>query len=187
MSAVGQIGVVTEAAESQVAAMAPSERLIGEILVRAGRLTPEGVEKVLKLQHEQHLSFGDAAIKLRLLTSADIAIALARQYDHPALVHGQSRVSGEVIAAFAHFNPQLESLRALRAQLSLRWFDGDPLRTALAILSAEHGEGRSFIAANLAVMFSQFGKRTLLIDADLRKPRQHELFGLENQIGRAHV
>jgi receptor protein-tyrosine kinase len=137
----------------------------------------------MQLQHEQGLRFGDAAIRLGLLTSADVEMAIARQFDHPFLVRGESKVKDDVIAAYAPFGPEAEAMRALRAQLSLRWFDGDPLRTSLVVLSAERSEGRSFIAANLAVIFSQLGERTLLIDADLRHPRQHELFGLENRLG----
>ena len=137
----------------------------------------------MQLQHEEGLRFGDAAVKLGLLTAADIEKAVARQFDHPLLQRGESKVKEEVIAAYAPFTPEVDALRAMRAQLSLRWFDGDPLRTSLAVLSAERGEGRSFIAANLAVIFSQLGERTLLVDADLRNPRQHELFGLENRTG----
>ena len=50
-------------------------------------------------------------------------------------------------------------------------------------MSPGSGEGRSYITANLAVLFSQMGKRTLVIDADLRKPRQHRIFGLPGKIG----
>ena len=77
----------------------------------------------------------------------------------------------------------VEQLRALRSQLMLRWFDAEAQRKALAIVSPGNGEGRSFIAANLAIVFSQLGERTLLIDADLRTPRQHELFRLGNNAG----
>ena len=65
----------------------------------------------------------------------------------------------------------------------LRWFDAEAQRKALAIVSPGAGEGRSFIAANLAIVFSQLGENTLLIDADLRTPRQHELFKLRNNAG----
>ena len=51
------------------------------------------------------------------------------------------------------------------------------------MVSPGAGEGRSFIAANLAIVFSQQGQRTLLIDADLRKARQHALFGLGKSAG----
>src|SRR6185295_31397 len=53
----------------------------------------------------------------------------------------------------------------------------------LTIVGTERGEGRSHLAANLAVVFSQLGERTLLIDADMRHPRQHELFKLPNKSG----
>jgi capsular exopolysaccharide synthesis family protein len=51
------------------------------------------------------------------------------------------------------------------------------------VVSPDRGEGRSFVAANLAVTFSQMGQRTLLIDADMRHSRQHLLFGLQNHAG----
>ena len=156
---------------------------IGEILVQQGRLTAESVERILKLQREKGLRFGDAARKLGLLKQSEIDLALSVQFGHPYLQRGQSRVSPAVVAAYEPFRPQMETLRALRSQLMLRWFDGDPARRALAVVSAARAEGRSFIAANLAVVFSQFGDRTLLIDADLRHPSQHRLFGLDSRIG----
>jgi capsular exopolysaccharide synthesis family protein len=51
------------------------------------------------------------------------------------------------------------------------------------VASPEGAEGRSYVAANLAVVFSQLGARTLLIDADLRKPRQAQIFGLPSGQG----
>jgi protein-tyrosine kinase len=67
--------------------------------------------------------------------------------------------------------------------LMLRWFENDARHAALAVLSPGPCEGRSYITANLAVLFSQLGKRTLLIDADLRRPRQHEIFGVSPRVG----
>ena len=135
----------------------------------------------------QDLRFGDAAMQLGLLNQADIEFAISRQFDYPYLLRGQSAVSEELIAAYAPFTPQVEALRALRSQLMLRWFDVDPARKALAVVSAERNEGRSFIAANLAVAFSQLGEHTLLIDADMRNPSQHRLFGLDNRAGLSAV
>jgi receptor protein-tyrosine kinase len=157
------------------------ERSIGAILIDAGRLTPQDAERILRLQREQGLRFGDAAMQLGVLTEADIAFALSLQFDYPYLLRGQSAVSEDLVAAYVPFSPQVEALRALRSQLMLRWFD--PERKALAVVSAGRNEGRSFIAANLAVVFSQLGEHTLLIDADMRNPSQHKLFGLENRAG----
>jgi protein-tyrosine kinase len=156
---------------------------MGAVLIDAGRLTARDAEQILMLQRQQGLRFGEAGLRLGLLKQADIDFALSRQFDYPYLVRGSSRVKESVIAAFEPRHPLVERLRELRTQLILRWFSGDPARKTLAIMSAVRGEGRSFITANLAVLFSQLGQRTLLIDADMRNPCQHELFGLQNRIG----
>ena len=163
------------------------DRSIGTVLVQAGRLTLEQAEQILQLQRNKGLRFGDAAIELGLLTPQDVEFALARQFDFPYLVPGQSKVSERVITAYAPHSPEAQSLGALRSQLMLRWFDSGPDRTALAVISAERGDGRSFIASNLAVAFAQLGQRTLLIDADMRNPVQHTLFGLGNATGVSSV
>jgi len=178
---------VLPAGAAGTSAPARPRQTIGAILVDAGRLKPEDAERTLRLQREKGLRFGDAALQLKVLGQADIDFALSRQFDYPYLRRGESTVSEEVVAAYTPFSPQVEALRAVRSQLMLRWFDGDPARRCLAIVSAERGEGRSFLAANLAVVFSQLGERTLLIDADLRDPCQHRLFGVDNRAGLSAV
>ena len=76
----------------------------------------------------------------------------------------------------------VEPLRVLRSQISLRWSNPKE-RKSLVIASTGRGEGRSWLAANLATVFAQMGERVLLIDADMRHPRQHELFNLDNSVG----
>jgi len=160
---------------------------IGAILVRSGRLSAADVDKVMRFSTERKLRFGDAAVEMGVLSAVDIELALSRQYDYPYLLPGESAIADEVIAAYEPFTARVESLRALRNQLMWRWFDSGEARRALAITSAEAGDGRSFLAANLAVVFSQQHQRTLLIDADLRAPRQHQLFGLDNRAGLSAV
>lgn len=181
------IPVLTEASPDRK----DKDRSIGTILIQAGRLTLENAEKILYLQREQHLRFGEAAIRLGLLTPTDIEFALSRQFDYPYLIRGKSKVSENIITAYDPFCAQARTLSALRSQLMLRWFDGEPEHTALAVISSERNDGRSFITANLAVTFSQLGKRTLLLDADMRNPSQHALFGLpaiwRNTVGLSEV
>ena len=167
----------------QPTSAASSGRAIGAILIDTGRLTAENAERILRRQKETGQRFGDAALELRLLTDEDIRFALASQFDYPYLPAGDNSLSHEVVAAYRPFSPVVEQLRALRSQLLLRWLDSETKRRTLAIVSPDHSEGRSFIAANLAVVFSQLGERTLLIDADLRSPRQHEIFHLDNTRG----
>jgi protein-tyrosine kinase len=169
------------------AAVTHPERWIGAILIQAGRLTTEENERILKLQHEQNLRFGDAAIQLGLLAPGDIEFALSQQFNYPYLLRGDSKVSESLVAAYTTSGPHLEALRALRTELLLRWFEVDTSHKTLAIVGGERREGRSFIAANLAVAFSLLGKRTLLIDADMRNPSQHTLFGADNRAGLSAV
>ena len=164
-----------------------ASRPIGSILVDQGRLSAESAERIVALQEKKGLRFGDAALQLGLLTEDDIQIALAEQFEFPYLQPGDERVSEEVVAAFKPFTPIAEQLRALRSQLRLRWLDQEAGRKIIAVVSAGQGEGRSFVAANLAVVFAQLGEHTLLVDADLRNPRQHELFRRDNRIGLSSV
>jgi protein-tyrosine kinase len=156
---------------------------IGAILVDTGRLSAENAERILRLQIEQGKRFGDTAIELGLLTEDDVRFALSRQFNTLYLPAGDDSLSYQLVAAYKPFSPIVERLRALRNQLMLRWLDVEARLNSLAIMSPGAAEGRSFIAANLAIVFSQLGKRTLLIDANLRAPRQHELFKLGNNIG----
>ena len=160
-----------------------NDRSIGAILIDAGKLKAGDAERVLRLAQEQGLRFGDAAKQLGLISDSDIEHALSRQFDYPYLNPGESEVAREIVAAYNPFSPQVEALRALRSQLMLRWFDADAERKTLAIVSPGRSEGRSWLTANLGVVFSQLGERTLVVDADMRSPRQHLLFGVENRAG----
>jgi chain length determinant protein tyrosine kinase EpsG len=169
-------------AAASTRAVAPSsERHIGALLVDAGKLDLADAEKVMQLQGESGMRFGEAAVALGLVSSADIQAVLAEQFDFPVLAPGNTAVRKEVIAAYDASAPQVELFRAIRSQLALRWFS--PERRTLAVVSARTGDGRSYVTANLGVLFSQLCQRTLLIDADLRNPTLHTLFGAPNRSG----
>jgi protein-tyrosine kinase len=157
-------------------------RAIGAILVEQGRLSAQDVDEIQRFANTNGVRFGEAAVQLKRITERDIESALAQQYNYPVLQRGQGGVADDVIAAHQPQSEAVEPLRALRSQLILRWFN-TATRKVLAVTSPERGEGRSWIAANLATMFAQLGERTLLIDADMRHPRQHRLFNLDNSVG----
>jgi protein-tyrosine kinase len=158
-------------------------RHIGAILIDEGKLTASDAEQVLARQRELGWRFGEAAIELNLITDADLRQALAKQYEFPYLVSGPDGLSKELIAAWDPFHPVVEELRGLRTQLLIRWLNPQAGRRTLAITSPNAREGRSFVAANLAVVFSQLGMRTLLIDADFRAPRQQAIFNISDRFG----
>lgn len=161
-------------------------RTIGDILVATGRLSHDDAARIVERQRKDQVQFGDAALALKVLTKDDIDFALSKQFDYSYLNDQDDTVSHELVAAYKPFSRVGENLRAVRSQLMLRWFNTDPAHKVLAVVSPGSGEGRSFIAANLAIVFAQQGERTLLIDADMRaKPdrAQHALFKLGKSAG----
>jgi chain length determinant protein tyrosine kinase EpsG len=158
-------------------------RAIGTILVEQGRLDSKEVEEIQRFANSHGVRFGEAAVQLKRITERDIESAIAQQYNYPVLARGgEGGVADDVIAAYMPQSDAVEPLRALRSQIILRWFN-NASRRVLAISSAERGEGRSWLAANLATMFAQLGERTLLIDADMRHARQHRMFNIDNSVG----
>ena len=164
-------------------ALARTDRCIGALLVEDGKLTPREVDRVLERQRKELVRFGEAAVRLGYISEDDVRFALAKQYDMPHLTSTSEGASRELVAAFAPFHPRTEELRALRTQLLIHWYSPENGRKVLVVASPEAGEGRSYIAANLAIVFSQLGARTLLVDADMRHPRQHQIFGLSEEHG----
>src|SRR5437660_8765775 len=73
-----------------------------------------------------------------------------------------------------------EAFRALRANVELLT---DEQPSTIQITSAGAGHGKSTVVANLAVALGQIGIKITIVDADLRNPRQHEIFALDNKVG----
>ncbi|HEX8615736.1 MAG TPA: chain length determinant protein tyrosine kinase EpsG [Telluria sp.] len=171
--------------------LAASEKLkradssIGGLLLESGKITPENAERVLRMQKELGIRFGEAAQRLGLINEADIQQVLARQFDYPYLQAGEGNYSPHLVAAYDPFSPQVETLRAVRSQLMLRWFARG--RKSLTVVGIDRGDGASLFAANLAVVFSQLGEHTLLVDANLRKPSQHTIFNIPGKQGLSDV
>ncbi len=78
-----------------------------------------------------------------------------------------------------------EAIRSLRTALQFVGPQGEP-RTLL-VTSTEPGEGKSMTACKLAMEFAALGLRVLLIDADMRKPVLHRLFGTDNTMGLSNL
>lgn len=158
---------------------------IGRLLQEAGKLKPQDMERVLKLQQAENLRFGEAAQKLGLVAEVDIQQALSQQFEYPYIPAAEAGLSPELTTATNPYSKEAEALRSVRSELLLRWFrDG---RKTLSIGSVRAEEGSSYLAANLAVLFAQMGRKVLLIDANMRQPRQHEIFNLGNGMGLSDV
>lgn len=159
------------------------EHSIGDIIRQAKNLSAEEVEKILTYQRDKNLRFGEAAVALGFASNDDVLHALSKQYHYPFSTESDSKLNPELVTGSQPFSRQAESFRMIRSQLINRLFKDTESKRALAIVSPDIGDGKSYFAANLAIVFSQLGGRTLLVDADLRGPRQHELFGVDNTTG----
>lgn len=78
-------------------------------------------------------------------------------------------------------SPEAEAVKKLRTRLQYT-FKNKELKS-LVITSAMQGVGKSVVSANLAIAFAQVGYNVILIDADMRRPRQHTIFGANQCIG----
>lgn len=93
--------------------------------------------------------------------------------------HNDSK--NRIVISEAQNSPISESFRSLRT--NLQFYARGREKQVLLITSSYSGEGKSFVAQNLASVFAMFGKKTLLIEFDLRRPKLYQDFGLSNKAG----
>lgn len=160
------------------------DRSIGDLIRDARNLNAAEVEQVLSYQREHGVRFGEAAVLLGLASPDDVLNALAQQFHYPVVTsENAGKVSAELVTLLEPFSARAEAIRAVRSQLMMRLNKPDAGRHGIAIVSPDTGDGKTYFAANLAVSLAQLGGRTLLVDADLRSPRQHEVFQVPNSAG----
>lgn len=164
-----------------------SEQLIGAILGEKVHLSAENVDQILSYAREHGVRFGAAAVALGLVSHDHVIQALARQFGYAYETEDQRKLRPELVGLNQPFSSQAEAIREIRSQVMMRVFAEGQKRAALAVVSPSSGDGKTFLSANLAIAFAQLGGRTLIVDADLRGPRQHEVFNVENNTGLSSV
>jgi protein-tyrosine kinase len=177
---------------------------VREALISTGRLTPDGAVRIEEAMRTLGVGFGQAAVQLGLVTPEELAEATqtARQLPPeasegivegainrvsagrgmPVKYMGMVKAGSSLILLRDPDNRYSEQIRALRTELML--LNGAARSgNSIVVLSPCQGEGRTQLCAELAIAFSQLGQRTLLVDADLRRPRLHALFESDNLTG----
>jgi len=154
---------------------------LGEILVQLGRMEHGQLAVVLQRQANDIRRFGELAQMLGFVESGDIEMALS---------HQRAALDDVLVDFPRNAAPRLdpdelgsEALVAVRSQLVHRWFGDDPEQRALAVVSTDRGDGRTHVCSRLARLFADLDEDTLLIDADLRRPGLHQVFGADNRVG----
>ena len=99
--------------------------------------------------------------------------------------NSEMQVSPELVTVKYPLSIASENIKNLRTNLEFSSVD-KALKTIL-VTSANAGDGKSFVASNLAASFAQADKRVLLIDCDLRKGRQHKIFNVMNTKGLSNL
>jgi protein-tyrosine kinase len=188
-----------------------SDQDVADALVLLFKLPSEAIDSITVTAKSLGVGFPEAALHTGLVTAAELKETLEWLRRNNAdgarpkrgiieeMLHRESRkrdvvlwkggplVPGrDLVLAHDPDNPRCEALRSLRTELLMR-IKNRPRAGVFALLSPSAGEGRSQVAAELAIAFAQLGRRTLLIDGDLRRPRQHTLFDADNAMGLAQV
>lgn len=179
---------------------------LARMLVVLNRLSQESVERINAVMKAERLRFDQAALQSGAVSQAELDEArewinrralgksgglieemlrrTARKRDVILWEHDQLEPSSELILPHQPDHPYSEGMRSLRTELLLRC---KGTRGIITLLSPCPGDGRSRLAAELAIAFAQLERRTLLVDADLRTPSLHRLFGTENDMGLAQA
>jgi len=190
-----------EARDGEVVSLVSRVR---DALIARGRLTPEAAVRIDEAMRTRGLAFGDAAIQLGIVTPEDLAEAaqtaqqlppkspdgivegalhrMAFNRGLPVKYLGMVKAGPSLVLMHSPDNAYSEQIRALRTELLLL-NSTSRSGNSIAVLSPCRGEGRTQLCAELAISFSQLGRRTLLVDADLRRPRINTLFEAENLLG----
>jgi capsular exopolysaccharide synthesis family protein len=187
---------------------APAQADMDAAMIARLGLSSEALHAIYELMQDRKLSLPEAAVRLGFATQVDAAEALAdaapkkpASGETAGLIENAIRkiaanrqvivrqgdtvkIGPSLVHTLDADNPRSEKIRALRTELLLLSTVSSDANI-IALLSPSASEGRSQLAAELAISFSQLGRRTLLVDADLRKPSQHVLFGSSNITGLA--
>jgi capsular exopolysaccharide synthesis family protein len=161
----------------------PPARPIGELLRNARELSDAQIDRIAEFQREKGVRFGEAAVALDLASNDDVVWALSQQLLGEGPIATATGRSPELVLASDPLGPAAEAIRDLCSQITGQTAPSGRPRHALCVASPSRGDGKTFVAANLAVALSQTGARTLLIDADLRSPRLHTMFGIDGPQG----
>lgn len=153
--------------------------VIGNIFSEANSLSPDQIQSILDYQRSSGMRFGEAAVKLGFVKEQDVLSALARQFNYPLLAQASWP---DLVAGTDPFCPFAEAMRDLRTSL-LQAIPGSGRMRPIAFSSATPEAGTSFLLANLAVTFAQLRGRTLLVDANLRRPKLSQFFNVTSTSG----
>ena len=153
---------------------------------------PIGPNKALTIILAAAIGFSLAAAAAYILDYLDNTVKSAEEVEqltHASIIGYIAELDGDNVGRlYVSENPRhpvVEAYRSLRTNLEFAGVD-QPIKTLL-ISSADSEDGKTSVAANLAVIMAQAENKVILIDGDLRKPNVHNFFGMSNDYGLSDV
>jgi len=140
-----------------------------------------GVAALLGLCAALLLAYALETMRQRIDSDEDIAEitdapVIGRLPQDRKLARGEARIIWNMTEAIG----MQEAIRAVRTNIE---FLSEESRMAIQVTSSMPGQGKSTLVANLAIALAQINLKTVVVDADLRKPQQHRIFGVDNTRG----
>ncbi len=178
----------TKEADLHTLMRANNIRIIDRALVPKGPISPR---KNLILLIGFIIAFLSAAVAVLAVEFFDTRIRDIEELEHlvgrnilglfPSFDIEDPKKIQEIAFEGSQHSPAVESLRTIRTNIRLAHPDVNA--KTLLITSSVSQEGKTTVSSNIAVSFALAGRKTLLVDTDMRKPRVHKLFGLDNKEG----
>lgn len=167
-----------------VTVLEPAEA--GLLPVKPQRAQTMAVALVMSLMLGLGLAFLQELMDDRLRSSEEITAMLGLPVLGvvPAVNEKSGASCGRIVESQPH-SVAAEAFRTVRT--AVQFSAAGASAKVLVVTSPAPGDGKTTVASNMAIAFAQAGRKTLLIDADCRKPRQHRVFGLEAERGLASV
>ena len=165
-STISQVRVLDPARYDQIVPVGSDKRVVILVAILLGLFSPAGIIYLRDLL--------DNRIREREDITNRTELPIAGIVGHST--HGTKLLSGE-----GSGTPFAESLRRIRTNLQFTLKDPD--KKVIMITSSISGEGKTFIAYNLATIFALNKRKVLLIGCDLRRPALHRVFNVSNQLG----
>jgi capsular exopolysaccharide synthesis family protein len=165
--------------------VAPKSVIVFPVALVLGLLGGFGLAYAAETSDKTFRSAEEIRKRLGLAVVGHIPRIAPKQEALDAIAAGGSALDPILCAHHRPKSREAESYRGVRTSLYFSTRSGG--HKVIQVTSPRAGDGKSTLAANVAISVAQSGKRTLLIDADLRKPRIHKLFGLDPRTGLASV
>jgi receptor protein-tyrosine kinase len=165
--------------DSEAVSTHVSKDFVERQILAAGDLSEAQVDAIRRLQRRKGLKFSEAAFALGLVRRDGLILALSKHYGYPVLnpACDGPRFSRELVAGYRPLSAEAEAYRSVRSALASRALSQG--KNAFAVIGAHSRIGVTNFAANLALSFAQLAVSTLLVDANLRRPKLGRLFGVD--------